>query len=230
MPSRVSIALVAFCLTTAASVAHAGEVVDRIVATVNKQIILQSDLEDAIWYEAFVANHPLNAISAAERKAALDHLIDQELLLEQMRNSESVKTSEQQVQSQVEEIRKQHEATKSDAKWKAVLAAHHLTEKVLRGSIALQIALTQLVDAHLRPSANITPKSIERYYQQELLPQLHQSGAKDVPLAEVSPKIKELLTQQKITELLVNWLQTLRAGSEIHTHPDSSAQGSMRNE
>jgi hypothetical protein len=33
----------------------------------------------------------------------------------------------------------------------------------------------------------------------------------------VTPKIKELLTQEKVSELLVAWLQNLRAGSDIRT-------------
>jgi len=57
-----------------------------------------------------------------------------------------------------------------------------------------------------------------------LLPQLRQSGETDVPLAEVAPKIKELLTQKKMNQLLISWLQSLRAGSEIRSNalsPDS---------
>jgi hypothetical protein len=38
-----------------------------------------------------------------------------------------------------------------------------------------------------------------------------------VPLQEVTSKIKELLTQQKVSQLLTAWLQNLRAGSAIHT-------------
>ncbi len=72
-----------------------------------------------------------------------------------------------------------------------------------------------LVDSRLRPGVNIDSKSIESYYQQELLPELRRSGAQNVPLAEVSGKIKELLTQKKITQLLTTWLRNLRAGSEI---------------
>ncbi len=227
MNSRVSIALVALTLTIGAVVAHAAEVVDRIVATVNGRIILQSDWEDAIRYEAFVAKHPLETVSSAVRKAALDHLIDQELLREQMRAPDSVQPGEQQVKDQIAEIRKQYDEAKNDAQWKALLAGHQLTEDELRRHVTLQLELSRLVDVHLRPSANISSKSIESYYQQELLPQLHQSGSKEVPLAEVSPKIKELLTQEKISELLVTWLQSLRAGSEIRTEPYSSDNDSL---
>ena len=53
------------------------------------------------------------------------------------------------------------------------------------------------------------------YYNQELLPKLRKAGGNQVPLAEVTPKIKELLIQKKMDELLTAWLHNLRAGSEI---------------
>jgi hypothetical protein len=48
------------------------------------------------------------------------------------------------------------------------------------------------------------------------VPQLKQTGASEVPLADVSGKIRELLTQEKVSELLVSWLQALRSESDVH--------------
>ena len=42
-----------------------------------------------------------------------------------------------------------------------------------------------------------------------------QSGAGEVPLADVSTKIRELLTEQRVSELLVSWLHTLRSESDV---------------
>jgi hypothetical protein len=95
-----------------------------------------------------------------------------------------------------------------------------LTEDELRRRVALQQDLLGLVDARLRPNVIIDSKSIESYYNQELLPQLRQSGAQQVPLAEVTPKIKELLTQQKMNQMLVAWLHDLRTGSRISTEAE----------
>jgi len=81
------------------------------------------------------------------------------------------------------------------------------------------------VDARLRPNVIIDSKSIESYYNQELLPQLRQSGAEQVPLAEVTPKIKELLIQQKMNQMLVAWLQDLRSGSQIRTETGPQDSG-----
>jgi hypothetical protein len=78
-----------------------------------------------------------------------------------------------------------------------------------------------LVDVRLRPAVDIDSKSIESYYSQQFLPQLHQAGEQELPLADVTPEIKELLTQQKMNKLLSAWLQNLRALSEIRTEPVS---------
>ena len=74
----------------------------------------------------------------------------------------------------------------------------------------------RLVDARLRPSVTVDSKSIESYYNQELLPQLRQSGAQSVPLAQVTPKIKELLTQKKISQLL-DGMVAGPAGAEVRS-------------
>jgi hypothetical protein len=197
--------------------ARAAEVLDRIVATVNGHIILQSDWDDAVRYEAFVDGRSLDQLSAAARKDALDRLIDQELLREQMLSSEFQHATDQEVTQRVQEIRQQYAEAQSEQAWSNVLHRYGLTEGGVQHHVALQLDLLRLVDARLRPNVNIDSKTIESYYNQELLPQLRQSGAKEVPLAEVSPRIKELLTQQKVNQLLVAWLQNLRSGSEIQT-------------
>ena len=44
---------------------------------------------------------------------------------------------------------------------------------------------------------------------------LKQSGVGDVPLSDVSAKIRELLTEEKVNELMVSWLQSLRSESKV---------------
>jgi peptidyl-prolyl cis-trans isomerase SurA len=228
MNQKGSTFVCAVVLLAIALPAHAGDVLDRIVATVNRQIILQSEWQDAIRYEAFVAGRSLEQVQAGDRKAALDHLIDQELLREQMRSSGFPQASSEEVAKRTQEIRKQYADTESEAGWQATLGRYRLTEAELKKRVGLQVDLMGLVDARLRPNVIIDSKSIESYYNQQLLPQLRQSGAEQVPLAEVTPKIKELLIQQKMNQMLVAWLQDLRSGSQIHTDtagpPDSGVQ------
>ena len=225
MRDRLSIFVCTLAFLALAFSSGAAEVIDRIVATVNGHVILQSDWEDALRYEAFSSGRALDHLTAEDRKAALDHLIDQELLREQLRAPDSPHASAEEVTQRISEIRKQYPNGETETGWLALLQSYGLSEEDLKSRVATQIDLMSLVDSRLRPAVNIDNKSIESYYQQELLPQLHQSGGQSVPLAEVSGKIKELLTQKKITQMLTAWLQNLRAGSQIRSEALTAGPG-----
>jgi hypothetical protein len=212
------IAIGSFVIALAMPISSAAEVVDRIVARVNGQIILQSDWQDAVEYEALVSVTDASAFSIEGKKAALDRLIDQDLLRQQVHASDAAQAPDDQVAQKIAEIRKLYSEAGTDAGWKKILDDHGFTDAELRQRVAQEIQLLGLVDARLRPSVTIDSASIETYYSKELLPQLHsQQPASDVPLAEVTPRIRELLTEKKVSELLTSWLQNLRADSDIRS-------------
>src|SRR5579885_2664673 len=216
MNHRFTAVLVVLMMSVSAA-CWGGEVVDRIVASVNGRIILQSDWEDSLRFQAFADGRSPESLSSEERKGALDHLIDQELLREQMGATDFRHATEEEVTARIQEIRKEYPTANTQAGWSDVLSRYGFSEADVRQHVALEIDLMRLVDSHLRPNVSIDSRSIESYYNQELLPQLRQSGEQELPLAQVTPQIKELLTQQKVNELLVAWLQNLRSGSEIRT-------------
>jgi peptidyl-prolyl cis-trans isomerase SurA len=206
-----------YCLVPGGGVA---EVLDRIVAKVNGHIILQSDLEDALRFEAFMNGRPLAQVSSADEDAALRHLVDQELLEEQMRSGDFERTSDEQVRERIAQVRRQYPEAQDDPGWSQVLARYGISSEELTRRLASELDVARLVEARLRPSVTIDAEAIANYYNQELLPRLRNSGAKEVPLDEASAGIKEVLTEQRVNELLVAWLENLRSGSEIQTQTD----------
>jgi peptidyl-prolyl cis-trans isomerase SurA len=192
------------------------EVVDRIVAIVNGNVILQSDWDEALSFEALLTNRSLANFSDDDRRAVLDRLIDQELLRQQMKSSDFPHATDAEVSAHVAEARKLYPRATSDGAWQTILAEYHLTEKDLMAHVRQQIDLMRLIDTRLRPAVQIDSKSIEAYYRDQFVPQLKQTGSRDVPLADVSAKIRELLTEKKVNELLVSWLQTLRSEGQVH--------------
>ena len=202
-------------MTLALPAARAGEVIDRIVATVNGHVILQSDWDEALCYEAVLSGRAVSLFTEEDRKAVLDRLIDQELLAEQMKSASFKHATEDEAAAEVADARKQYPEAVSDEGWQTFLARYGLTEKMLIAHVQQQIDVMRLVDAHLRPTVQIDSKTIEAYYRDKFVPQLKQSGAGDVPLADVSAKICELLTQEKVSELMVSWLQSLRSESKV---------------
>jgi peptidyl-prolyl cis-trans isomerase SurA len=191
------------------------EVIDRIVATVNGHIILQSDWDEALRYEAFLNGRTLNQFSDEDRRAVLDRLIDQELLGEQMKSAFFQHATESEAAARVADARKQYPEAATPDGWQAVLSQFRLAENDLVAHVQQQIDLMRLVDAHLRPEVQIDSKTIEAYYRDKFVPQLKQSGSGEVPLADVVGKIRELLTEEKVNELMDSWLQTLRSESKV---------------
>lgn len=208
-------AILAVLMTADAAPAARAEVIDRIVARVNNHIILQSDWDDALRYEALLNGRSPDQFTDDDRRAVLDRLIDQELLDEQMKSAFFQHASESEVTARITEARKQYPEAGTPEGWQAVLNRFHLIERDLIAHVQQQIDLMRLVDAHLRPEVQIDSKTIESYYREKFVPQLKQSGAGDVALADVSGKIRELLTQEKVNELLVSWLQSLRSESKV---------------
>lgn len=217
----VSLTLIALLMTAA----WAGEVVDRIVATVNGKAILQSDWDLAAAYEAFIEGREPGNLNWEKRKAALDRLIDQELIRQQVKAVDYRPASVAEVEQRIADIRKGHPESGNEESWRTLLRQYGLTEADLREKVTGELNELRAVDSHLRPTIQIDPHTIEAYYQQKLLPELRQAGAHEVPLEQVAPKIKELLAQQKMNDLLVTWLKNLRSESNIHTAPDVSSPG-----
>ncbi len=213
--TKVTIAALAILFSLSVPRAHA-EVIDRIVATVNGHIILQSDLDEALSYEALLNGKTLTGFTEEDRRAVLDRLIDQELLGEQMKSSFFQHATESEAANRIADARKEYPEAATAEGWQEVLSRFRLTEQDLVAHVQQQIDLMRLVDAHLRPGVAIDSKSIEAYYRDKFVPQLKESGADEVPLAAVSSKIRELLTEERVNELMASWLQTLRSESKVN--------------
>jgi hypothetical protein len=199
---------------------QAGQIVDRVVNNVNGRVILQSDWEQEIAFEALANARDPDSFTSAERNAALDRLIDQELLREQVRPSQSAPA--EQVASRVTEIRKLHPDCVTDEGWRAKLQRYGLTQNSIEKRLGDQIQLMKLVEDRLRPSIQIDQQAVETYYKDQLLPDMKRAGNSATPLPEVYSRIKDLLAERKMNELLSGWLASLRTGSHILT-PESSA-------
>jgi hypothetical protein len=200
-----------------ALVAHAiaGQIVDRMVANVNGHVVLQSDWEQELSFEAFVDGRSVDSFTPLERKAALDRLIDQELLREQVRPSEAAPADE--IAARVRQVRKLYPEAATDNGWLAALQHCGLTQNELEKRLSESIQLMRLVEARLRPSIQIDQKAVESYYHEQLLPELKKAGSREVALPEVFGHIRDLLAEQRLNQLLHGWLATLRSASHIQT-------------
>jgi hypothetical protein len=208
---------------TLAGVSQAGSIVDRVVRSVNGHVVLQSDWEQEIAFEALLNGRQPDSFTTAERNAALDRLIDQELLREQVRPGPPAPSSE--VAARVAEVRKLQPDWTTEEGWHAVLQRYGLTQSALEERLSSEVQLMKLVEDRLRPSIQIDQKAVESYYHDQLLPQLEKAGENAKPLTEMYSRIKTLLAEKKMNELLSGWLASLRSGSNIRNPEPGPGEG-----
>ncbi|HET9840281.1 MAG TPA: SurA N-terminal domain-containing protein [Candidatus Angelobacter sp.] len=193
----------------------AGQVVDRMVAVVNKRVILESELDQAARVEFLLQGKPVAALAQADRAAVLERLIERALLDQQIVNRAMLDPTPQELAARVNEVRSGIPAAATDDQWKALLASYGLTQPDLEEQLTDQVRILRFIDLRFRGLVRVEKDAIDTYYQQKFLPEVRKRNAPEPSLAEVSDKIEQILIEQRIDELLNNWLKTLRAQAHI---------------
>ncbi len=192
------------------------ETIDRVVAVVNGHTLLLSEWDSAARREALLDHKSMESLTEASRRATLDRMIDQEVMRGEMENSSAPQCTPHEVAVRLHEIREQHTNATDDAAWNAILQNYGVTEPEMEASVTMELNGLRLLDFRLRSSAQPDARQIERYYRDTYQPAMRAKGAKPAALPEVTPQIREILTQQKLGELTTAWLLELRTQAEIH--------------
>ncbi len=202
--------------------AERGDVVDRLVAIVNNDIVLESDLDEE---ERFSRLYPYRTTSGdTERDQALTRLIDRDLILQQERGAQP-EIPDSAIQQEEANLRKDLPACAaadcaSDAGWKKFLEAGGFTESELRDRLRLRAEVLRFIEQRFRNGIRITDAQVKDFYTNTMLPQYSKEHATPPALDVLAPRIEELLLQQQVSALLDQWLKTLRESGSVRILKD----------
>ena len=194
-------------------------VLDHAVAVVNRHVILASDLDDEIRLSVLDANDaPQQNLT---QQQALNKLISRTLIEQQIRQEDmpAIEPSQEAVNERLHEIRTElpiciRQNCASDPGWKAFLAAHGLTEQRVDSYLRYRLEILSFIEERFRQGIQISDQQVEDYYNNTLLPE-YAPGETVPPLAQVTPRIQEILLQQQVTDLFDNWLTNLRQQGDV---------------
>ena len=204
------------------SAAERGATVDKLVAIVNGDIILESDVDEEM---RFTKLYPYRTTSGdTPRAQALTRLIDRDLILQQIRQPAPV-IDKAQVDSEEADLRKdlpacQHADCKSEAGWANFLADAGFTEAELRSRLEMRAEVLRFIEQRFRSGIRISEKQVEDFYTETMLPQYRKEHATPPTLEVLSPRIEELLLQQQVSKLLDQWLKSLRDSGNVRILKD----------
>ncbi len=196
--------------------------VDRVVAVVDEDPILDSDIERVVRLGLLPA--VAGESVAEERRRALDLAIEQKLRLHEVDRFGFEETPLALLDRQMEEIRSRFPAEEA---FRAELARLGLDETALRQLLARQLSVLAYVEERLGPRVFVSVDDIGRYYNEELLPELKKNGVgpAELPTLEsVRESIRAVLRERRLNEEIDRWTADLRGKADVVDYLDREAR------
>lgn len=196
------------------------EVIDRIVITVGKQVITESQITEELRVTAFL-NHAALDLTLPERKKAGARLIEQALVRREMELNRYPDPSPADVNTSFEALRAMYP---SDQEYQKELRDYGITEESLKRHLLWQLTLLRFVDFRFRPGIQLLDTDVQAYYQEQRS-QWQQKGVQPIPsLDEARDQIEEILTQQRIDQSLDRWMSDVQTQVTVR-YLDESLRG-----
>ncbi len=162
---KMLILFLAWLVSWLAAGPAAAEIVDRIVAQVNQEVITLSELEQAMKY---LQAHPPAGMNlkdpATLRRQTLESLIDRKLAKEEAKRL-GVTVSEKEINQNLEDIKRRNGFADDEALAKA-LAKEGMTIEQLRNYLTEQLQQERLMQLTLRGKVKVSEAEIQRFYEQ----------------------------------------------------------------
>jgi hypothetical protein len=205
----------AVLLSATASSLAGQEVVDRIAARVENDIILLSDVRELREYQEMVDG------KSESQSAILDRLIDQWIVRSEAELAQFPLPDDSEVDRGVSRVVK---SFTSPEEYEARKKQSGLSDPEIRKIVAAQLYLSNYLDSRFRPSAQIDEKAIEDFYQNKVLTRAKARGQEPPSLAAARDIIQEALVQSDINEQADRWLKESRARLNVEKFLEDGAK------
>ena len=183
---------------------------DRVLAVVDEDPILQSDLDRVIALG--LAQPRSGEDPAVFRRRTLDELIAERLRFHEMDRFGFEQVPVEDVDAHVAEIRARF---KDEAAFQKALRDQKMAVKDLRQVVARQLMVLAYVDEQLGPRVFVSLDDISNYYRTVLTPDLQKRGQPVPPVDEVRDQIRTVLREQRLNEAIGKWTDDLRRKADV---------------
>jgi hypothetical protein len=207
-------------MVSLALTAHAGEMLDRIVATVDRHAITRSDVEQEARFTR-LAEGSAGEVTIQDEVAALDRLVDQDLISDQVAVFGVVPVSKNELDARLAEIRKQIPAAESDSGWQRLLQENGLSQEDVERRVKQEIQTLRFIDLRFRSEVRVGQRAIQTYYDTKFVPDMKKRNLAPPPLDQVQDQIEAVLREERVNTLISDWLKSLRSQSRIQAFDPS---------
>ena len=200
-------------LLLAVTIAASQDVIDRIVAHVDNDIVLLSDVRALEKYQTFVDG------KAEPDSEILERLIDQYIVRNEAKAALFPQPSDEDVKRSLERLKRSFSSPEEFEERKKQTG---LTDEDIDRMLRAQLYLSNYLDSRFRASIQIDEKDIENFYESRIVPRAESRGQTPPTLDAARGFIQEALVQRAINEQSDRWLKEARARLHIDNLLDES--------
>jgi hypothetical protein len=182
------------------------QVVDRIVARVENDIILLSEVRQLGRYQLF-----LDGKSQSDDEI-LNRLIDQWIVRSEASVARFPQPSDEDVNRSIERLKR---SFASPEEYESRKKQSGLTDEEIRQFIRAKIYLSNYLESRFRPTIQIDDNEIAEFYRTNVLPRAESRGQTPPTLENARDFIQEALVQRAINEQANRWLTESRSRVRI---------------
>ena len=188
-----------------------GTTIDRIVARVDVDIILLSDVKALERYQQLVDG------KSESDAQVLDRLIDQWIVRNEADTAQFPHPLADAIDKGVERVR---DSFTSPEEYESKKREVGLTDADVRKMVASQLYLSNYLDSRFRPSVHIEAKDIQEFYEKAVIPRAQARGQEAPSLDAAKDVIREALIQTGIDEQANRWLAESRSRIVVEKMPE----------
>jgi peptidyl-prolyl cis-trans isomerase SurA len=203
---RSRVASICLALFVAAPCARA-ELVDRIVAIIDREVVTLSEAEQASEIARARSGEEVPLVAIVER------LIEARLVEREVERFTSEPVPSELVERAFEEVRA---GTSSASEFKKMLARSGLSEDELRAILRRQVSVARYLERRFRPLTFVTEEQIAAYYRDELAPAV--AGDRLPGLEQVSESIRRILEERAFNARVDDWIAALKERTTIRRY------------
>jgi len=178
------------------------ELIDRVVARIENDVILLSDVRLLSHYQLLVEG------KTESDSEILDRLIDQWIVRSEANIARTPQPSDADIDRAVQRL-VQGFSSQQDFEARRKLAG--LTEVDVRRITADQLFLNSYLDSRFRPTVQVSEQAIQDFYKNSLLPRAQARGTSPPAFDTAHDFIQEALIQRGINEQADKWLKESHA-------------------
>ena len=182
------------------------ELVDRIVAIIDRDVIMLSEAEQAMWLVELRTDDDVSLRDVVER------LVVARLIEHEVARFTDAPVPDERVEEQLARVRSRFP---SEEALDTMLSSSGLSEEELRSDVRRQLTVNRYLERRFRALTHVADDDIQNYFSEKVLPELADERE---PTREEIDQIRRILEEQRFNERVDQWIDGLKKRSRIRLY------------